>query len=136
MLSSVTDEEKLVKHVVKPSFKSRKIFTSNLVAVHSIKERLLLNRSSYFGMCILDNSNCLMYHFHYNVIKKKKKAALLFTDTDPHWYEIKSKNVYERFWKHKRYFYNSENQNEKFGDPTNKKVIGKFKDDGARRSNP
>ena len=69
MLSSVTDEEKLVKLVVKPSFKSRKIFTSNLVVVHSIKERLLLNRPSYFGMCILDNSNCLMYYFHYNVIK-------------------------------------------------------------------
>ena len=67
----VTDEEKLVKLVAKPSFKSGKIFTSNLFAVHSIKERLLLNRPSYFGMCILDNSNCLMYHFHYNVIKKK-----------------------------------------------------------------
>ena len=52
----------------KPTYVSCKIFNENLVAVHKIKESLLLNRPSYVGMCILDLSKTLMYDFHYNLI--------------------------------------------------------------------
>ena len=38
-----------------------------------------------------------MYDYHYNFIKKKFDAELLFTDTDSLTYEIKSENVYEEF---------------------------------------
>ena len=44
-----------------------------------------------------------MYDFHYNVIKKSFDAELVFTDTDSHTYEIKSKNVYEEFLSGKIY---------------------------------
>ena len=40
-----------------------------------------------------------MYDFHYNFIKKNFNAEFLFTDTDSLTYEIKSKNVYEEFFK-------------------------------------
>ena len=40
-----------------------------------------------------------MYDFHYNFIKKNFDAELLFTDTASLTYEIKSKNVYEEFYK-------------------------------------
>ena len=42
-----------------------------------------------------------MYDFHYNFIKKNFDAELLFTDTESLTYEIKSKNVYEEFFKWK-----------------------------------
>ena len=80
----VTDEKKLIKLASRPTYVSSKIFNESLVAVHKIKETLLLNKPAYVGMCILDLSKTLMYDFHYNYIKKKygDKARLLFTDTD------------------------------------------------------
>ena len=36
---------------------------------------------------------------HYNFIKRNSDAELLFTDIDTLTYEIKSKNVYEEFFK-------------------------------------
>ena len=67
----VTDKNKLLKMSSKPTYISSKIFNENLVAVHKIKETLVLNRSAYLGMCILDLSKTLLYDFHYNYIKKK-----------------------------------------------------------------
>ena len=45
-----------------------------------------------------------MYDLHYNFIKKNFDAELLFTDTDSLTYKIKSKNVYEEFFKWKDLF--------------------------------
>lgn len=50
----VSDKNKLAKLVSKPTFVNNKIFKENLVTVHKIKEVLTLDRSAYFGMCILD----------------------------------------------------------------------------------
>ena len=41
-----------------------------------------------------------MYDYHYNFAKKKFDADLLFTDTDSPTDEIKSKDVYEEYFKH------------------------------------
>ena len=128
----VTSKEKLSKLASKPTYVSSKIFNENLVAVHKIKETLTLNRPAYVGMCILDISKTLMYDFHYNYIKSKygDKAKLLFTDTDSLTYEIKTKDVYQDFLNDKDRFDNSDYQeNSPYFDKTNKKVIGKFKDE-------
>ena len=130
----VTDEKKLVKMAAKPTYVSSKIFNKNLVAVHKIKETLTLNRPAYVGMCILDLSKVLLYDFHYNYIKDKygNKAKLLFTDTDSLTYEIEAKDVYQDFWNDKDKFDNSDYpESSPFFDKTNKKVIGKFKDEAA-----
>ena len=67
-----------------------------------------------------------MYDFHYNFIKKNFDAELLFTDTDSLVYEIKSKNVYEEFFKWKDLFdFSNYSKDSKFFDETNKKVIGR-----------
>ena len=94
----VTDEKKLMKLTSKPTFVTSKIFNERLVAVHKIKEILMLNSPAYVGMCILDLSKTLMYDFHYNYIKKKynDKTKLLFTDLLT--YEIETKDVYKDFW--------------------------------------
>ena len=130
----VTDENKLLKMAAKPTYVSSKIFNKNLVAVHKIKETLTLNRPAYVGMCILDLSKTLMYDFHYNYIKQKydSKAKLLFTDTDSLTYEIETNDVYQDFWNNKDKFDNSDySQDSQYFDKTNKKVIGKFKDEAA-----
>ena len=130
----VTDEKKLTKLASKPTYVSSKIFNENLVAVHKIKETLTLNRPAYVGMCILDLSKTLMYDFHYNYIKNKygNKAKLLFTDTDSLTYEIEAEDVYKDFWNDKDKFDNSDySESSQFFDKTNKKVIGKFKDEAA-----
>ena len=130
----ITDEKKLLKMVSKPTYVSSKIFNENLVAVHKIKETLTLNRPAYVGMCILDLSKTLMYNFHYNYIKKKygNKAKLLFTDTDSLTYEIEAEDVYQDFWNDKDRFDNSDYpESSPYFDKTNKKVIGKFKDEAS-----
>ena len=130
----VTDEKKLLKLTSKPTYVSSKIFNENLVAVHKIKETLTLNRPAYVGMCILDLSKTLMYDFHYNYIKEKygEKAKLLFTDTDSLTYEIEAEDVYQDFWNDKDKFDNSDySESSPYFDKTNKKVIGKFKDEAA-----
>ena len=130
----VTDENKLLKMAAKPTYVSSKIFNENLVAVHKIKETLTLNRPAYVGMCILDLSKTLMYDFHYNYIKQEydSKAKLLFTDTDSLTYEIETEDVYRDFWNDKDKFDNSDYpKDSQYFDKTNKKVIGKFKDEAA-----
>jgi hypothetical protein len=128
----ITDEKKLTRYVSKPTYISSKIFTENLVAVHSLKEKLTLNKPVYVGFAILDISKTLMYDFHYGFIKNKygNKAKLLFTDTDSLCYEIETKDVYQDMYNNKEMFDLSDITSDRFKqyyDGSNKKVIGKFK---------
>ena len=66
----------------------------------------------------------------FTILLKKINAELLFIDTDSLTDEIKSKNVYEEFFKWKDLFdFSNYSKDSKFFDDTNKKVIGKMKDD-------
>ena len=72
----------------------------------------------------------MIHDFHYNFIKKKFNAELLFTDTDSLTYEIKSENLYEDFFKWKDLFdFSNYSKDSKFYDDSIKKVIGKMKDE-------
>ena len=71
-----------------------------------------------------------MYDFHYNFIKINFNAELLSTDTDSLTYEIKSKNVYEKFFKWKDLFdFSNHSKDSKFFNETNENVSGKMKDE-------
>ena len=61
-----TDRDHLLRQTSKPTYVSCKIFSENLVAVNMKREKLILDKPSYVGMCILDLSKVLMYDFHYN----------------------------------------------------------------------
>ena len=89
----------------------------------------MLNKPIYVGFTVLKLSKWMMYDFHYNFIKKNFNAELLFTDTDSLTYEIKSENVYEDFLNGKICL---TLVIIKFFDNTNKKVIGKMKDEYGR----
>ena len=61
-----------------------------------------------------------MYDFHYNFIKNNFDAELLFTDTDSLTYFFKWKDLFD---------FSNYSKDSKFFDETNKKVIGKMKDE-------
>jgi hypothetical protein len=64
-----THPKKYNKLTSDPSFKSRKIFSENLVAIHRRKTEVMLNCPTYVGMCVLDLSKLCMYQFYYNTLK-------------------------------------------------------------------
>ena len=83
-------------------------------------------------MSILDLSKLHMFNFHYNFIVKKygDKSKLLFTDTDSLTYNIECEDIYNDMVENKDLFDLSEySKTNPIYDPTNKKVIGKFKDE-------
>ena len=117
-----------------PSFTNFKIFSEDLVAVERVKMTILMNRPIYVGFSILELSKELMYEFHYNHFKKAfKKASLLFTDTDSLTYFVETKDIYEDFKKHSMHYdfsdYPKGEEGHFLHSNTNKKVVGKFKDE-------
>ena len=75
-----------------------------------------------------------MYDFHYGYFKNKHDARLLFTDTDSLVYEIKRvDDMYGKIYSDRNLFdfsdYPKNWTHSKFYDVTNKKVIGKMKDE-------
>ena len=99
----VNKAEDFLKYTSKPTYITHKIFGKDYVAIHEIKSVLILNKSIYVGITVLDLSKWKTYNFHYNFIKNNFDAELLFTDTDSLTYEIKSKGVYEELFKWKVY---------------------------------
>ena len=126
----INDSKDYVRCVSKPNFISQKIFSKNFVAIHQIKSVLILDKPIYVGFSILELSKLLMYKFHYEHVKQKFDAKLLFIDTDSLVYEIKGEDVYEKSFQDKELFDFSEYPvNSRFYDPTNKKILGKMKDE-------
>ena len=69
-----------------------------------------------------------MYKFHYDYVKNKLDAKLLFTDTDSLIYEIKG--VYQECFKDGKLFdFSGYLKDSKYCDSTNKKLLGKMKDE-------
>ena len=109
----------------------KNFFNKNVAVTHKSKSVLVLNKSIYVGFTVPEMRKHLLYGFHYNFIKKKFDAELLFTDTGSLTYEIKREDVYEKFFKDKHLFVFSEYQSKVFHS-TNKKVQGKMKDEYKR----
>ena len=91
------------------------------------------NKPIYTGFTVLELNKYLMYNFHYKVTKKEFKAELLFTDTDSLTYEINQKMFMKNFLNINICLILG-NIKSTFFDPTNKKIIGKMKDEFKRTS--
>ena len=76
-------------------------------------------------------SKLLMCQFHYDyVIKTFDNVKLLFTDTDSLVYEIKNRNVFDQCFKDKELFdFSGYDKNSIYYDVSNKKKLGKMKDE-------
>ena len=131
----VANAKDYFKCMSKPSFVSQEIFSKNSVAIHEIKPILILNKPIYVEFSILDLSKVLMYEFHCKDIKSKFHTELLFPDTDSLVYEIKTEDVYEDFYQNKNLFdFSDYPLHSKYFDLTNKKVIGKMKDESKGKN--
>jgi len=125
-------EDKFLSAVNKPHFKNFKIFSDGLIAVEMNKTEVKYDKPMIVGMCILDLSKWLMYDFHYNTMKKTygDNAKLLFTDTDSLCYHIKTDDIYEDMKSNSDvYDFSEYSKTHPLYSETNKKVIGKFKDE-------
>ena len=132
-ISIVTDEQKYLKQICKPQYESSKIYAENLVAIKQTKRVVKLNKPVYIGTAVLDLSKLHMYKFHYDYIipKYKENAKLLFTDTDSLTYHIKTDDIYKDMKEDITLFDQSDYKLDGYRsqDNSNKKVIGKFKDE-------
>ena len=126
----VNNAEDFLKYTSRPTYITHKIFSKDYAAIHEIKPVLIFNKPIYVGFTVLDLSKWKMYDFHHNFIKKNFDAELLLTDTDSLTYDMKSENVYGEFFKWKDLFnFSNCSKDSKIFNETNKKVIGKMKDE-------
>ena len=124
----VNNEKDFLKYTSRPTHILHKIFDKNYAAIHDIKPVLALNKPIYIGFNVLDLSKWFMYDFHSNFIKKYFDPELLFTDTDSLTHEIKSGDACKELFKHKHLFdFSNYPEDSKFFDPTNKKLLLKWK---------
>ena len=94
----VTTEEKYLRTVMKPNFKSGVLFGEDLMGCEMGKIKVVMNKPVYLGQAILDLSKIVMYEFHYDYLVPKyglEKLKLCYMDTDSLVYDIKTGDFYE-----------------------------------------
>ena len=94
----VTTEEKYLRTVMCPNFKSGVLFGENLMGCEMGKIKVVMNKLVYLGQAILDLSNIVMYEFHYDCMVPKydfEKLKLCYIYTDSLVYDIKTEDFYE-----------------------------------------
>ena len=124
------DDVNAKKWFTKPTLKCNK-FIDGLHLIEMYNEEMEMDKPIYVGTSILDLSKLCMMDFHYNVIEKvfHGKYNLIYSDTDSLVYRIEHPNIYEWIKDNKTHFDLSESANDDLRDNTNKKVLGKFKDE-------
>ena len=92
----VTTEEKYLRMVMKPNFKSGVLFGENLMGCEMGKIKVVMNKLVYLGQAILDLSKIVMYEFHYDYMIPKygDRFKLCYMDTDSLVCHIKTKDFY------------------------------------------
>ena len=91
-----------------------------------------LNKPVYIGVSILELPKLHMYQYYYDVMKKKydDKIKLLYTDTDSFIFHIETEDLYNDFGDMKEHMdFSGYDKSHHCYDNTNKKVLGKFKDE-------
>ena len=96
------------------------------------KTKVVLNKPVYTGMTILENSKILMYDFFYNHLKAKygSNCELIYTDIDSLLLSIQKEDV-DRDMEQDFDLYDTSNypKYHPLFSATNKKVLGKMKDE-------
>ena len=126
------EHRKLQSLLSDPIYAKHSIFGENLAGIQMHKDHILMNRPVYTGMCVLDLSKTLMYDFYYNHLEPKygSKCQLLYTDTDSLLLDIKTEDVYKDMGDNLDYYDRSDfPKDHPLHSQTNKKVIGKMKDE-------
>ena len=94
----VMTEEKYLRTVMHPNYKSGVLFGENLMGCKMGKIKVVMNKLVYLGQAILDLSKIVMYEFHYDYMVPKyglEKLKLCYMDTNSLVYDIKTGDFYE-----------------------------------------
>ena len=128
--NTIKKDRAFLRNIANPLYTDHIIYSKDLAAIMLKKGTLVLNKPIYAGLSVLDLSKLHMYQFHYDDIKKKYggKAKLLFTDTDSLCYHVQTDNLYADMIADKQ-TYDLSDMPAPYHDSTNKKVLGKFKDE-------
>ncbi len=104
---------------------------NGLYLIEMYKQEIVYDKPLYVGTSILDLSKLCMMQFHYDVIHKnfENNYSLLYSDTDSFVYEFRTDDLYEWIKNNKIHFDLSDSKRPELKDDTNKKVLGKFKDE-------
>ena len=128
----VSAPERFQKCVNSPTYKARHIINENLVGVEKEKAVVELNKPIYMGLSILDYSKVHMYSFYYDVLKPKYQddIKLIYTDTDSFVIQVMTDDLFQDFKDLSDYMdFNDYPKSHPNYDASNKKVLGKFKDE-------
>ena len=131
----VRTEEEVCKTTSDGSISSIKIIEECLSLISKKKQSILWNNPTIVGACILDLSKLFVLNFYYNVVKKKTKYQLLYSDTDSFVYKIKTGDFYHDLEVNSTLrahfdFSNFSRDHKLFGRSNEKQVL-KFKDEQA-----
>ena len=136
-INLVTNEEMYLMGVIKPNFKSRIVFSENLMEYKMGKIRVIMNKPIYLRQATLDLSKIIMYEFHYDYIKPKygMNLRLCYMNTDSLVYDIKNDNFYKDMAGNveARFDIRSYSCSCPLPMRVNKKIIGLMKDELGRR---
>ena len=124
--------EKLLKLIKQSNVQNVYQISNRLALAESIPIKTLFNKPIYIGACILETSKLHMCLFWYNHLKEKyyDKIQLIYTDADAFVIEVETDYIYKDMYEDGHLYDFSEYPTD---DPnfnlTNKKVLGKFKDE-------
>ncbi len=128
----VDNMNRLEKCLNSPTLKHTHIINENLVGIEKIKPVVKLNKPIYVGMAILDLSKLHMYRFYYDMLKPKykEKIKLAYTDTDSFIIHTQTEDMFDDLKTLSEHMdFSGYDKSHKCYDNTNKKVLGKFKDE-------
>ena len=131
----VTTEEKYLKTVMKPNFKSGVLFGENLMGCEMGNIKLVMNKPVYLDQAILHLSKIVVYEFHYDYMVPKygDKLEFCYMNTDSLVYDIKTEDFYEDIANDVEARFDTSGYSETDFRPLpiglNKKVIGLMKDE-------
>lgn len=121
--------------IARPTFKSCKIFSENLVAIEMLRTNITMDKPIIIGASILEISKLKMYNFHYNFMLRNysvENCHIAYTDTDSFVYDINCDDVYVNLIKKNYDQFDTSDflQPNQFGiEAYNKKVVGVMKDE-------
>ena len=82
--------------VSEPNYHVTMFFTENLLAIEMRKTQILINKTVYLGLSILDLSKTVMYEFWYHYVKAKygENAKVCYMDTDTFIIHVKTEDIH------------------------------------------
>lgn len=132
----VTTPHELFKRTRQPEYIGARVITQDIVMVERKKKKVKLNKAVMVGAVILELSKYHMYSFYYEFMKPVfgHRLRLLMTDTDSlimHFQSSDYLRELEQFYGRQpfmdRFDFSNLPKDDRFYDPHNKKVVGKFK---------